>query len=71
MKTTVKENNALDDETLILLKEWCQDNKSSRPIPDFPDGRMKSRNVRDFVRIQKLGSVADGRFPKSALPLGA
>jgi DNA polymerase-1 len=72
MKTTEKEKDALDDETLILLKEWCQDNK-----PDLVElfslvqeyrhlGKIKSTYIDGYI---KYISNATRRLHPDLLPL--
>ena len=56
MKSTDKDKDALDDETLILLKEWCQSNK-----PDLVElfelvqeyrhwGKLKSTYIDGYIK---------------------
>ena len=72
MKTTSKENDALDDEALILLKEWCADNR--------PELVKLFEYVQEYRRWQKLKSTyidgymkyinaATGRLHPDLLPL--
>jgi DNA polymerase-1 len=49
MKTTEKEKDALDDETLILLKEWCQINK--------PDLVELFTLVQEYRHLNKIKST--------------
>ena len=49
MKTTEKEKDALDDETLILLKEWCEINK--------PDLVELFTLVQEYRHLSKIKST--------------
>jgi DNA polymerase-1 len=56
MKLTAKENDALDDEAIILLKEWCAENKPALvPLFDLVQeyrrlGKLKSTYIDGYLR---------------------
>ena len=61
MKLTAKENNALDDEAIILLKEWCADSR--------PELVQLFEYVQEYRRWAKIkGTYIDGylRYINSA-----
>lgn len=72
MKLTAKENNALDDEAIILLKEWCAENK--------PELVQLFEYVQEYRRWGKIKGIyidrylryinsATGRIHPDMLPL--
>jgi DNA polymerase-1 len=72
MKLTAKENDALDDEAIVLLKEWCAENK--------PELVQLFEYVQDYRRWAKIKSTyidgylrhinsATGRIHPDLLPL--
>lgn len=72
MKLTAKENNALDDEAIILLKEWCSENKLDL-VPLF----YYVQEYRHWAKIKstyidcylKYINSATGRIHPDLLPL--
>jgi len=72
VKQTAKENDALDDEAIILLKEWCAENRDELvPMFDLVQeyrrvGKMKSTYIDGFL---KHINSATGRLHPDMLPL--
>ena len=72
MKLTVKENNALDDEAIILLKEWCAENKPDLvSLFDYVQeyrhwAKIKSTYIEGYL---KYINSATGRIHPDLLPL--
>ncbi len=72
MKLTAKENNALDDEAIILLKEWCSENKPDLvPLFDYVQeyrhwAKIKSTYIDGYL---KYINIATGRIHPDLLPL--
>ena len=72
MKLTAKEKDALDDEAIILLKEWCADNREELvPMFDFVQeyrhyAKMKSTYIDGYL---KYINSATGRLHPDMLPL--
>jgi DNA polymerase-1 len=72
MKLTAKENDALDDEAIILLKEWCAGNKPElAPLFDLVQeyrrwGKTKSTYIDGYLRYI---NSATGRIHPDLLPL--
>jgi len=73
LKTTAKDKEAADDETMILLTEWCQDNKPEL-VPLFELiqeyrkwGKLKSTYIDGYLRY--INPVT-GRIHPDMLPLG-
>jgi len=71
-KLTAKENNALDDEAIILLKEWCAENK-----PDLVQLFDYVQEYRHWAKIKstyidgylKYINTVTGRIHPDLLPL--
>jgi len=72
VKQTKKENDALDDEAIILLKEWCAENRDELvPLFDLVQeyrrvGKMKSTYIDGY---QRFINSATGRLHPDMLPL--
>lgn len=73
MKTTAKHQEAADDETMILLKEWC---KSNRPelvrlfklVQEYRKwGKLKSTYIDGYLRFIDKDT---GRIHPDLMPLG-
>ena len=73
MKTTAKHQEAADDETMILLKEWCE---SSRPelvrlfdlVQEYRKwGKLKSTYIDGYLRFIDENT---GRIHPDLMPLG-
>jgi DNA polymerase-1 len=73
MKTTAKHQEAADDETMILLKEWC---KSNRPelvrlfelVQEYRKwGKLKSTYIDGYLRFIDEDT---GRIHPDLMPLG-
>lgn len=73
MKTTAKHQEAADDETMILLKEWC---KSNRPelvrlfelVQEYRKwGKLKSTYIDGYLRFIDENT---GRIHPDLMPLG-
>lgn len=73
MKTTAKHQEAADDETMILLKEWC---KSNRPelvrlfelVQEYRKwGKLKSTYIDGYLRFIDKDT---GRIHPDLIPLG-
>jgi len=72
VKQTAKENDALDDEAIILLKEWCAENRTE--LVEMFDlvqeyrrvGKMKGTYIDGFLRYI---NSATGRLHPDMLPL--
>lgn len=73
LKTTAKYQEAADDETMILLAEWCQENKPElvplfELIQEFRKwGKLKSTYIDGY--LQHINTVT-GRLHPDMLPLG-
>ncbi len=72
MKLTASEKDALDDEAIILLKEWCAENKPTL-VPMFELvqeyrklGKLKSTYIDGYLRYI---NVETGRIHPDLLPL--
>ena len=72
MKLTASEKDALDDEAIIMLKEWCADNKPTL-VPMFELvqeyrrlGKLKSTYIDGYLRYI---NSATGRIHPDLLPL--
>lgn len=72
MKMTAKEQDALDDEAIILLKEWCAANREELvPLFNFVQeyrhyGKMKGTYIEGYL---KHINSATGRLHPDLLPL--
>jgi DNA polymerase-1 len=72
VKQTAKENDALDDEAIILLKEWCVIHREElTPLFDFVQeyrhyGKMKGTYIDGYL---KHVNSATGRLHPDLLPL--
>ena len=72
VKLTAKEQDALDDEAIILLKEWCAVNREElTPLFDFVQeyrhyGKMKGTYIDGYL---KHVNSATGRLHPDLLPL--
>jgi len=72
VKQTAKENDALDDEAIILLKEWCAENRDELvPLFDLVQeyrrwGKIKGTYIDGFLRYI---NSATGRLHPDMLPL--
>lgn len=73
LKTTAKYQEAADDETMILLAEWCQENKPElvplfELVQEFRKwGKLKSTYIDGY--LQHINTVT-GRLHPDMLPLG-
>lgn len=72
MKLTVSEKDALDDEAIILLKEWCTENKPTlvsmfELVQEYRKlGKLKSTYIDGYLRYI---NSATGRIHPDLLPL--
>lgn len=72
LKLTAKEKDALDDETIILLKEWCADNRPElvrlfELVQEYRHwGKLKSTYIDGYI---KHINYATGRIHPDLLPL--
>lgn len=73
MKLTAKENDALDDEAIIMLKEWCKKNKPElvelfEYVQEYRRwGKIKSTYIDGYLKHK---NSATGRIHPDLLPLG-
>jgi DNA polymerase-1 len=73
MKTTAKHQEAADDETMILLKEWCESNRPELVrlfdlVQDYRKwGKLKSTYIDGYLRFIDENT---GRIHPDLMPLG-
>ena len=73
MKTTAKHQEAADDETMILLKEWCESNRPElvrlfELVQEYRKwGKLKSTYIDGYLRFIDENT---GRIHPDLLPLG-
>ena len=73
MKTTAKHQEAADDETMILLKEWCESNRPELVrlfdlVQEYRKwGKLKSTYIDGYLRFIDENT---GRIHPDLLPLG-
>ena len=73
MKTTAKHQEAADDETMILLKEWCESNRPELVrlfdlVQDYRKwGKLKSTYIDGYLRFIDEDT---GRIHPDLMPLG-
>ena len=73
MKTTAKHQEAADDETMILLKEWCESNRPELArlfelVQEYRKwGKLKSTYIDGYLRFIDENT---GRIHPDLLPLG-
>ena len=73
MKTTAKHQEAADDETMILLKEWCESNRPELArlfelVQEYRKcGKLKSTNIDGYLRFIDEDT---GRIHPDLMPLG-
>ena len=74
LKSTAKQQDAADDETMILLSEWCKENKPAlAPLFELVQeyrkwGKLKSTYIDGY--LEHINS-ATGRIHSDMMPLGA
>jgi DNA polymerase-1 len=73
MKTTAKHQEAADDETMILLKEWCESNRPELArlfdlVQEYRKwGKLKSTYIDGYLRFINEDT---GRIHPDLMPLG-